>query len=177
MVRIRLSRSGAKKRPFYYFTVADSRRARNGGFIERIGFYNPLAAENEEGLKVNLDRFDYWLSVGGQPSERVKRLIKQVSQASSVVEEAQEAETAAPEEAEKPEAQAKKPEKPEAQAAADTKAEKPKARTKKPDAGKATAKTTRAKSSSASEAAKTKKPVKAGKAASGDDQDSNQTSA
>lgn len=77
MVIIRLARGGAKKRPFFNMVVADSRDARDGKFIERIGFYNPRAAEGEEALRVKLDRVTYWQSKGAQPSDTVKRLIKQ----------------------------------------------------------------------------------------------------
>lgn len=77
MVIIRLARGGAKKRPFFNMVVADSRNARDGKFIERIGFYNPRAAEGEESLRVKLDRVTYWQSKGAQPSDTVKKLIKQ----------------------------------------------------------------------------------------------------
>ena len=71
-VRIRLSRAGAKKRPFYRIVVADSRRSRDGKFIERIGSYNPmLKKDNLERVKINLDRAKYWLSKGAKPSDRV----------------------------------------------------------------------------------------------------------
>jgi len=76
MVVIRLARGGAKKRPFYSIVVADSRRAPTGNFIERIGFFNPIAQENEESLKVDIDRVEYWLSNGAQASARVRSLIK-----------------------------------------------------------------------------------------------------
>lgn len=76
MVIIRLARGGAKKRPFYNMVVADSRNARDGKFIERVGFYNPRAAESEEGLRVQLDRVTYWQSQGAQLSETVTRLVK-----------------------------------------------------------------------------------------------------
>ena len=77
MVRIRLSRSGQKKRPFYTIVVADKRKKRDGGFIERIGFFNPVARGNEEILRLDRDRVDYWLGQGAQPSERVAKLIQQ----------------------------------------------------------------------------------------------------
>ena len=64
MVVIRLARGGAKKRPFYSLVVADSRSRRDGRFIERIGFYNPVAAANEEGLRVAADRLTYWQQQG-----------------------------------------------------------------------------------------------------------------
>jgi small subunit ribosomal protein S16 len=77
MVVIRLSRSGAKKRPFYNLVVADSKNRRDGRFIERVGFYNPVAAEHEEGLRVAMDRLEYWRGVGAQLSPTVARLVKQ----------------------------------------------------------------------------------------------------
>ena len=77
MVIIRLARGGAKKRPFFNMVVADSRNARDGKFIERIGFYNPRAAEGEEGLRIQLDRVTFWQSQGAQLSETVTRLVRQ----------------------------------------------------------------------------------------------------
>ncbi|MFT6389701.1 MAG: small subunit ribosomal protein S16 [Cellvibrionaceae bacterium] len=76
MVTIRLSRGGSKKRPFYHLTVTDSRKARDGRFIERVGFFNPVARGQEERLRVDNDRIEYWLSQGAQPSERVSKLLK-----------------------------------------------------------------------------------------------------
>ena len=76
MVTIRLARGGSKKRPFYHLTVADSRKARNGRFVERIGFFNPVATGGEVRLSVNQERANYWLSQGAQPSERVAELLK-----------------------------------------------------------------------------------------------------
>jgi small subunit ribosomal protein S16 len=76
MVTIRLSRGGAKKRPFYHITVSDSRNARDGRFIERIGFFNPRAKGQEERLRLDRDRMDYWESQGAQPSPRVLTLAK-----------------------------------------------------------------------------------------------------
>jgi small subunit ribosomal protein S16 len=76
MVTIRLARGGAKKRPFFNLVVADSRNARDGKFIERIGFYNPRAAGGEEALRVQLDRVTYWESQGAQLSDTVTRLVK-----------------------------------------------------------------------------------------------------
>lgn len=76
MVRIRLARAGAKDRPFYHITVADQRFARDGRFIERIGYYNPLARGKQESLVLNSDRFAYWVEKGAQPSERVAALAK-----------------------------------------------------------------------------------------------------
>ena len=79
MVTIRLARHGAKKRPFYHLTVADSRSRRDGRFIERVGYFNPLARGEEQALSVNRERVDYWLGVGAQPTLRVKQLLKQAS--------------------------------------------------------------------------------------------------
>jgi small subunit ribosomal protein S16 len=76
MVIIRLSRGGAKKRPFYNLVVADSRNRRDGRFIERVGFYNPLAAEGQEALRVNMDRVAFWQGNGAQLSETVAKLVK-----------------------------------------------------------------------------------------------------
>lgn len=76
MVSIRLSRAGAKKRPFYHLVVTDSRNRRDGRYIERVGFYNPVGTEREENLRVDIERIDYWLSQGAQPSERVAALLK-----------------------------------------------------------------------------------------------------
>ncbi|NOX49118.1 MAG: 30S ribosomal protein S16 [Gammaproteobacteria bacterium] len=78
MVTIRLARHGAKKNPFYHITVADRSASRDGRFVERLGFYNPVAKGQSEGLRLDLNRIDYWLSVGAQPSAVVKKLIKQV---------------------------------------------------------------------------------------------------
>ena len=77
MVTIRLSRGGSKKRPFYHLTVSDSRSARDGRYIERVGFFNPLARGQEERLRVERDRVDYWLGQGAQTSDRVKSLLKE----------------------------------------------------------------------------------------------------
>ncbi len=76
MVTIRLSRGGAKKKPFYQMVVADSRRARDGRFIENVGFFNPMAKGQEETLRINLERVEHWIGQGAQPSERVASLIK-----------------------------------------------------------------------------------------------------
>ena len=77
MVIIRLSRGGAKKVPFYSIVVTDSRKAREGRRIERVGFFNPLARGQEERLRLDLDRVDYWTGVGAQLSDRVKSLISE----------------------------------------------------------------------------------------------------
>jgi small subunit ribosomal protein S16 len=77
MVVIRLSRGGSKARPFYNIVVADKRTRRDGHFIERLGFYNPIAKDGEEGLRIVQDRMTYWKSVGAQASPTVDRLIAQ----------------------------------------------------------------------------------------------------
>ena len=76
MVTIRLARGGAKKRPFYHLTVTDHRNARNGRFIERVGFFNPIARGGEERLRVDAERIAYWQSQGAQLSPRVAKLVK-----------------------------------------------------------------------------------------------------
>lgn len=76
MVTIRLARSGSKKRPFYHVTVADQRNPRDGRFIERVGFFNPVARGQEERLRVDIERVNYWISKGAQPSDRVAKLVK-----------------------------------------------------------------------------------------------------
>jgi small subunit ribosomal protein S16 len=75
MVTIRLARGGSKKRPFYNIVVADSRDRRDGRFIERIGFYNPVATGNSESLRVNRERLAYWQGVGAQTSDTVARIV------------------------------------------------------------------------------------------------------
>lgn len=77
MVTIRMTRHGAKKRPFYHIVVTDSRNPRDGRYIERLGFYNPVAIEGEQGLNINSERISYWLAQGAQPSARVAQLIAQ----------------------------------------------------------------------------------------------------
>jgi small subunit ribosomal protein S16 len=79
MVTIRLARGGSKKRPFYHLTVTDHRNARNGRFIERVGFFNPVARGQEERLRVDVDRIEYWQGQGAQLSERVAKLVKDAS--------------------------------------------------------------------------------------------------
>ena len=74
MVVIRLAKSGAKKNPYFFITVADSRMPRDGRFIERLGFYNPSARGSEERLRFNTERFDHWVGQGAQVSDRVKVL-------------------------------------------------------------------------------------------------------
>ncbi len=75
MVIIRLARSGAKKNPFYHITVADRAAKRDGKFIERLGFFNPVAKGAAEGLRLDLGRVDHWIGVGAQPTDKVKKLI------------------------------------------------------------------------------------------------------
>ena len=77
MVTIRLSRGGAKKRPFYHIVVTDSRNKRDGRYIERLGFFNPGAKGGEEKMRMDSTRIDYWVAQGAQPSDRVRTLIKQ----------------------------------------------------------------------------------------------------
>jgi len=81
MVTIRLSRGGSKKRPFYHLTVTDSRCARDGRYIERVGFFNPLARGQEERLRVDTDRVQQWLDKGATTSNRVKTLLKETAKA------------------------------------------------------------------------------------------------
>ena len=79
MVVIRLSRGGAKARTFFHIVVADKRARRDGNFIERIGFYNPIAKDNEESIRIAQDRLTQWRSVGAQASPTVERLLKQAA--------------------------------------------------------------------------------------------------
>ena len=76
MVVIRLARGGAKKRPFYNIVVADSKERRDGRFIERIGFYNPVAKGGSEGLRIDQARLSYWQGVGAQTSDTVARIVR-----------------------------------------------------------------------------------------------------
>ena len=77
MVKIRLSRGGSKKRPYYHIIVADQRNKRDGKHLERLGFFNPLSKEADvDNFRVDKERYDYWMSVGAQPSDRVAKLIK-----------------------------------------------------------------------------------------------------
>lgn len=82
MVVIRLSRTGAKKRPFYHIVVADKRRSRDGRFIEQLGYFNPIASGKDIKLVLDLARVDHWVKNGAQPSERVQTLIKLQQEAS-----------------------------------------------------------------------------------------------
>ncbi len=81
MVKIRLSRGGAKKRPFYHIVVTDSRNKRDGRNIERLGFFNPIATGKEVRLKVDTDGVDRWIGVGAQMSDRVKKLVSEARKA------------------------------------------------------------------------------------------------
>ncbi len=77
MVSIRMARGGAKGRPFYNIVATDSRNRRDGRFIERVGFYNPIANDTEEGLRIDMTRVNHWTGAGAQVSPSVSRLIKQ----------------------------------------------------------------------------------------------------
>ena len=81
MVTIRMNRGGAKGRPFYNIVAADSRARRDGRFVERVGFYNPIAAGGEEPFRIDLARIEYWRGVGAQVSPSVERLLKQFAKA------------------------------------------------------------------------------------------------
>lgn len=76
MVSIRLSRGGAKKRPFYHIVVTDQRNRRDGRYIERLGYFNPIATDTKDRMRADLPRIDYWVSQGAQPSDRVSSLLK-----------------------------------------------------------------------------------------------------
>lgn len=82
MVKVRLSRSGAKKRPFYHIVATESRSPRDGRFIERLGFYNPIARGGEKKLHLDIDRVEYWKARGASISERVTHLVSLSSEAS-----------------------------------------------------------------------------------------------
>ena len=83
MVTIRLSRGGAKKKPFYHVDVRDSRSSRDGRYIERIGYFNPCARGSEQRLQIDLDRVDHWISNGAGTSERVATLVKEARKQSA----------------------------------------------------------------------------------------------
>lgn len=105
MVTIRLSRTGAKKRPFYHLVVTDSRNARDGRFIERLGYYNPIASGQEKRLVIDSERAADWVAKGARPSDRAAALIKEAAAAAGQTEAA--------------EPEAGKPEAEEAEASAD----------------------------------------------------------
>ena len=100
MVTIRLARHGSKKHPFYHLAVAEKTEKRDGRFIERIGFYNPVARGKEEELRIDLERADYWLGVGAQPSERVRQLIAHWRKGQAEVQEQEQAAAEPPAQAE-----------------------------------------------------------------------------
>lgn len=81
MVTIRLARGGSKKRPFYHVVVTDSRSPRDGRYIERVGFFNPIATGGEEPLRLDVARIEYWVGTGAQMSDRVASLLKQAQKA------------------------------------------------------------------------------------------------
>ena len=83
MVTIRLARGGSKQRPYYHINVADRRVSRDGRFIERIGFFHPLARGAEEGIRIDLERLDHWVRQGAQMSDRVKKLVKDYRKATA----------------------------------------------------------------------------------------------
>lgn len=83
MISIRLSRGGAKRRPFYHIVVTDSRKRRDSGSIETLGYYNPVARGQEVRLHVEDERINYWLGQGARPSDRVAALIKQAKKAAA----------------------------------------------------------------------------------------------
>ncbi|MGR8930414.1 MAG: 30S ribosomal protein S16 [Gammaproteobacteria bacterium] len=83
MVSIRLSRGGAKNRPFYHVVVTDSRNSRDGRYIERLGFFNPLARGGEQRLVLDAGRVQYWQANGAQASDRVAKLIKDAAKATA----------------------------------------------------------------------------------------------
>lgn len=95
MVTIRLARGGAKKRPFYHITVADVRSPRDGRFIERIGFFNPVACGREERLRLDLERMEYWKSQGAQITPRVATLARDAQEHAQENAQAQDTQAAA----------------------------------------------------------------------------------
>ena len=123
MVKIRLARGGAKKRPFYHIVVADISARRDGRSIERLGFFNPVSRGQEERLRLDLERVSYWESQGAQMSDRVNSLVKAMRKAASAA-PADEAPAKA-EGAAKPKAAAKAQEEPKAEASVEAKADAP----------------------------------------------------
>ena len=100
MVKIRLARAGAKKRPFYHLVAADGRSPRDGRFIERLGFFNPIAVGGEDRLRVNTERVDHWVAHGAQLTDRAAKLVGEArAQLSLVPDDGAPAAEAAPEEA------------------------------------------------------------------------------
>ncbi|MCF6263331.1 MAG: 30S ribosomal protein S16 [Xanthomonadales bacterium] len=88
MVKIRLARGGAKKRPFYHIVATDSRNKRDGRYIERLGFFNPVARGQEERLRVDLVRVDHWVGEGAQITDRVQALLKDAHKAAAATDTA-----------------------------------------------------------------------------------------
>ncbi len=88
MVTIRLSRGGSKKRPFYHIVATDSRNRRDGRYLERLGLFNPLAVGQSPGLRMDLDRVNYWVGNGAQMSDRVAQLVKDYQKQAPVAVEA-----------------------------------------------------------------------------------------
>ncbi len=83
MVVIRLARGGSKKRPFYRIVATDKRNSRDGRFLEKLGYFNPIASGNEKRLEMDMERVEHWVSKGAQPSDRVASLIKENSKAAA----------------------------------------------------------------------------------------------
>jgi len=88
MVTIRLARRGAKKRPFFHVVVTDSRNARDGRYIEKLGFFNPISSGKDKRMQLNVERITYWQSQGAQITERVESLLKEFAKEQQVVEAA-----------------------------------------------------------------------------------------
>jgi small subunit ribosomal protein S16 len=138
MVIIRLARRGAKKRPFYDVVVADSRKARDGRFIEKLGFFNPIAKGEEVRLKLNIERIEEWVGTGAQLSNKVKSLIKDHKNPDRLIKKPKKAKKKEIPAETKPEAETKKPEEkiaePKAkEKKAEPKAEEPKLEKKAPE--------------------------------------------
>ncbi|HLR87145.1 MAG TPA: 30S ribosomal protein S16 [Wenzhouxiangella sp.] len=95
MVKIRMSRGGAKKQPFYHIVVTDSRKARDGRNIERLGFFNPVARGQEERLRLDIERVQHWIDQGAQLSERVGHLYNEARRNQSSPPEAEQSATQA----------------------------------------------------------------------------------
>jgi small subunit ribosomal protein S16 len=81
MVTIRMARGGSKKRPFYHIVVTDSRKPRDSGYIERLGYFNPVARGQEVRLHLEQERVAHWIALGAQPSDRVATLLKDAAKA------------------------------------------------------------------------------------------------
>ncbi len=94
MLKIRLARGGAKKRPYFPIVVADSRNSRDGRHVERIGFFNPIACGGEERLRLDVERVEYWITRGAQLSERVAALVKEAKLGPEVIAEKRAADVA-----------------------------------------------------------------------------------